>query len=98
MCEIYDKLQENIANYQREGFGWIQNGELRCEFNLSKYTPIRGSSYVDLPGPIKNKQCCINVQNNDNKCFEWAVLSALHPVDEKYYLIELLNKENIKMN
>ena len=50
-----------------------------------QYTSLRGSSYTDLPAKIKNKQCCINVQNNDNKYFVWAVLSALHPVDEKYH-------------
>ena len=78
MYEIYDKILENIANYQREGSGWIQNGVISCEVNVSKYTRLRGSSYIDLPEPIKNKQCYLNVQNNGNKCFMWAVLSALH--------------------
>ena len=42
---------------------------------------MRGSSYVDLPEQIKNKQG-INAKNND-KCFMWAVLSALHHSDIK---------------
>ena len=44
---------------------------------------MRGSSYIDLPEQIKNKQCCINVKSNDNKCFMWAVLSSLHHSDIK---------------
>jgi len=49
-------------------------------FHTMKYDALRGSSYIDLPLKIKNKQCCINVKNVDNKCFQWAVLSALFPV------------------
>ena len=32
---------------------------------------------------IKNKQCCIDVKNKDNKCFILSVLSALHHKDIK---------------
>lgn len=46
---------------------------------VSQYEPLRGGSYKDLPPDIKAKQCCINIKNNDDKCFLWAVLSALHP-------------------
>ena len=41
---------------------------------------MRGSTYIDLPPFIKKKEACINVKNNDDECFKWAVLSALHPV------------------
>ena len=35
MYEIYDKLLKNITSYQREGSGWIKNGVLSCEINVS---------------------------------------------------------------
>lgn len=41
---------------------------------------MRGASYIDLPKVIKNKKVVINVQNYDQKCFLWSILSALHPV------------------
>ena len=34
--------------------------------------------YIDLPQPIKSEKAVINVQNKDNRCFEYAILSALH--------------------
>lgn len=34
---------------------------------------ISGSSYIELPQFIKNKQCCINIKNNDQKCAMWAI-------------------------
>ena len=51
---------------------------------MSQYTPLRSSSYIDLPEKIKNKKICNNVKNNDNKCFMWSILSALHPIDKKH--------------
>ena len=37
-------------------------------------------SYVPLPKELKGKQRCLNIQNNDEKCFLWSILSSLHPV------------------
>ena len=38
----------------------------------------RGGSYIELPDWVKNKKCCINPKNDDDECFKWAVLAALH--------------------
>ncbi len=78
MDKIYNQLLINIENYQQEGSGWIWDKIDTCEVNTSKYAPLRGSSYIDLPAEIKNKKYCVNVKNNDNRCFEWAILSALY--------------------
>ena len=51
---------------------------LYLEVNINKYNPLKASSYIELPYTIKKKQAIINVQNNDEKCFAWAVISALH--------------------
>ncbi|KAE9524407.1 hypothetical protein AGLY_015128, partial [Aphis glycines] len=39
---------------------------------------ILSSSYIPLPENIQNKHAIINVKNEDDKCFLWAILSALH--------------------
>ena len=54
---LLDKIE-----IQGEGSGWRIEGILSCNVNVSQYTPLRGSSYIDLPEQIKNKQCCINVK------------------------------------
>ena len=48
--------------------------------NINKCNPVRGSSYIDILTPIRNKQACINVRIFYDKCFQWAILSALHLV------------------
>ena len=83
MNSYNEYLLEKIERFQGEGSGWRIEGILSCNVNVSQYTPLRGSSYIDSPGKIKNIQCCINVKNNDNKCFMWSILSALHPIDRK---------------
>ena len=40
---------------------------------VHKYTPLRGSSYVKLPKHIEDY--CLNVKNDDEECFKWAILS-----------------------
>lgn len=58
------------------GYAFLRNIELLI--NVNKYEPINGSSYIELPSFIQNKGAVINVNNSDNECFNWAVLSALH--------------------
>jgi len=48
--------------------------------NINELNPMRGSSWIPLPPLIEYKHACINVKNDDNKCFRWAVLSALYPM------------------
>ena len=40
--------------------------------------PQKGTGYIGLPTAIKTKRAFINVKNKDNRCFEYAMLSALH--------------------
>ena len=36
------------------------------------------NNFIELPKYIASKKAIINVQNDDNECFKYAVLSALH--------------------
>ena len=38
--------------------------------NISIYSPLSVSSYIELPNKFKNlMKSLINIKNNDNKCF-----------------------------
>ena len=100
--EIYDEMRDEIEEEiqkveQAEGSGWVF---LEVE-NLTLYTdiwdPINGSSYIDLPKELKNKNAIINMKNEDNnKCFLWCVLRALNPKDKNAERIDkdLKSKEH----
>ena len=63
--------------------------QARVEFQYRACDPVR-LVHSSLPSAARlhvhshpdflaNKHCLINVQNNDEKCFVWSVLSALYP-------------------
>ena len=51
--------------------------------NVAKYIPIHGCSYIETPKSIVCKGAVVNLKNNDNMCFIWAILSALRNSDVK---------------
>ena len=73
--ESLEKFEKFISN----GSGFVLQ---RCEsidLHFSQYMPFTGSSYIPTPQSLATHQAIRNVQNFDNRCFEWAILSALHP-------------------
>ena len=74
-------LQALIDNFNRRGSSWIVNNIVRCFVNSVPYRPIEGSSYIATPKKLSDKKCTINIKNNDNKCFLYAILAQLHPAE-----------------
>ena len=48
------------------------------EYHLHKISLNRRSSYINSPDWIKNKKATINLKNNDNECFKYAITAALN--------------------
>ena len=80
--ETYDSSTQKIWNsfetFIKKGSGWVLERVEKLNLHTMRYEPIIGSSYIDLPEHIKNKKAVINVQNKNNKCFEYSVLAAKH--------------------
>ena len=77
--EITDEILETFSSYESKGSGWKFMGVQYLEILITKVKQFGGSSYIDLPSEIKNEKACANVQNkNDNECFKYSILAALH--------------------
>ncbi|XP_071055897.1 uncharacterized protein [Onthophagus taurus] len=76
--DFMDEIMVKMSEFQERDSGWTLLEILYLEVNCNKFNPTRASSYIDLPTSIKGKRAVINVQNNDNKCFAWALMSALY--------------------
>ena len=69
-----------------------------------KYEPQRDSSYIPLPLFLGEKKAIINLKNEDDECFKWAIIRALNPIeniceriDRKFQeTLEVLNWEGLK--
>ena len=71
LYNAYDKLLS--------GYDSIIENILFLSLHINEFTPMSGTSYVPLPGFIQNKKCCVNIKNNDTKCFLWSILASLYP-------------------
>lgn len=71
----YDSIVKEEHDFQGRGSGWTLKSIDAVWVRISKYCPLRGSSYIDLPVNIKKKKAIVNVKNFDNRCFKWAILS-----------------------
>ena len=78
---IIDKVMENIANFQMQGSNWTFKSIIALEIHTVAYEPLRGSSYIPLPRALATRKTIINLKNQDDECFRWAVLRAMNPTD-----------------
>lgn len=72
-------IQKKSDEFQESESGWSLEELIDLELNLHKNNPFKGSSYLPLPEVIQKKHAVINIKNDDDACFAWAVVSALHP-------------------
>ena len=83
--ELYERMTreclEKIERLLNGGSGWQFASVESFDINVVPFNPLGGSSYFPLPSKLAVKKAIINVQNKqDNKCFMWAVTSAIYPI------------------
>jgi hypothetical protein len=81
--EAYQKQFQSFDEYIARGSGWTLKRILHMEVYTMQYRPIGGSSYFPLPDALQGSKSIVNIKNQDQKCFLWSVLVALHPVSRK---------------
>ncbi|XP_074041973.1 uncharacterized protein [Leptinotarsa decemlineata] len=80
--KVTTPILRELEEFQGRDSGWALKKILNLDVNINKFTPQLGSSFIDLPPQILLKNSCINVKNNYEACFAWAVTSALYPVQK----------------
>jgi hypothetical protein len=54
----------------------------RLDIHIAPYTPLSGARKAELPDWLAAKKALINVDNKDDRCLEWALLSAMYPAEK----------------
>ena len=84
--EVYERMKtkilESFSTYLKNGSGWVLKKVVRLDITLSKFKPMRGSSYIPLPSAVKNKGAIINMKNEDEYCFKYSIARSLNPVEK----------------
>ena len=76
-----EKMLENLAKYQKLGSGWRLQSVEMLEIFITKFKPLNGKSYKPFAKVIVKKNAVINMENDDDQCFKWAVTMALNPTE-----------------
>ena len=101
----FQEILYRIDNWINEGTGWIIQSIEAQYVNISTYSLLIGSTYIELPEKLKKSmKGLINIKNNDNKCFLWCHIRHLnlvktHPeriAKEDKNMVDDLDYEEIK--
>ena len=85
-----------IDKWISEGSGWVINQIDSHYMNVTIYTPLNGSSYIELPIELRNpKKGLINIKNKDDECFRWCHIRHLNPQEKNPQRINKVDKEMI---
>ena len=78
----FQKNLYRIDNWINEGSGWIIESIEAGYVNISVYSPLSGSTYIELTNKLKHSmKSLINIKNNGNKCFLWCHIRHLSPLN-----------------
>ena len=79
---VKSPILKKLEEFQERDSGWALVRTIHLAVNINKFTMLKGYSYIDLPKSLKNKKALVNVKNDDEACFAWAITSALYPVEK----------------
>ena len=85
-----------IDKWVSEGLGWVIDRIDSHYINVITYTPLHGSSYIELPTELRNpKKGLINIKNKGDECFRWCHIRHLNPQEKNPQRINKVDKEMI---
>jgi len=78
--ELFNAYIED-HNDGESGYRWKGIQAVHIQSSLTNI-PKTGS-YIELCDFIKNKKCCVNIKNEDDKCLKWCIHASRHYDDVK---------------
>jgi hypothetical protein len=79
--DVLETLRTRHTTFMRESSGLrlesIRMGDIQVA--RVEHMAYAGRAYAELPQFLLKKNAIVNVHNTDNRCFGYALLSALHP-------------------
>ncbi|GET50789.1 uncharacterized protein LOC114541307 [Rhizophagus irregularis DAOM 181602=DAOM 197198] len=76
------RIMQKVEDYVNYGSGWEFYRVEKIFIEISQFQPPTGAGHISLPKDLATKKGVVNPANDDDKCFQWAILAALHPVEK----------------
>jgi len=104
-----DELKDSVNNMAQDIITLIDKADLPksglvferilgMTIDYNRYNPTRGGSYIALPEWISNKKACINIKNEDNKCFKYSILCAVLEIYKMVHPEKMSRYNKLKEN
>ena len=84
--EIPDAMKSMNEEIMLRNDNFVQNGSnlqiskiYYVSLAMTRFAPLAGSGFKELPEFLDLKRAIINMKNTDKNCFGYAILSALYP-------------------
>lgn len=77
----FEIIKVKSEDFNEQNSGWSLLEILHMEVNINKYEPMKASGNTIVPKNIAKKNAVVNVLCSDERCFAYAILSALFPTD-----------------
>ena len=74
--EMIAHMREQIENPALLNSRFVFDEVLFMDIDFHQLNLTRGSSFIPLPEWLANKKAIINLRNEDQECFKWAVIAA----------------------
>ena len=76
-----ETVEERMSLFAQAGSGWTLEANNALVLEMVDYQPLGGSTYIELPKDVYDTKSIVNIKNEDQECFKWSILAALHPAD-----------------
>ncbi|GBC28027.2 hypothetical protein RIR_jg2302.t1 [Rhizophagus irregularis DAOM 181602=DAOM 197198] len=76
------RIMQKVEDYVNYSSGWEFYRVEKIFIEISQFQPPTGAGHIPLPKDLATKKGVVNPANDDDKCFQWAILAALHPVEK----------------
>ena len=79
ITKMLEQILTESAHFMREASGHVYHTVGAATIQIAQHLPLVGQHHAELPEHLQKKKAIVNVMNRDNRCFGYAVISALHP-------------------
>ena len=81
--QSFQEILHRIDNWINQRSGWIVEEIEGFYLNVSPYSPLIGSTYIEFPNELKySRKGLIKIQIDDNKCLLWCHIIHLNLIDK----------------
>ena len=77
-----NRISKNLSTFESQGSGWTFMAVDRLEVSTAQLNPIGVSSYIPTLERIAKMHTCLNIRNDDDRCFLYCVAASVLKVDK----------------